>query len=202
VEASLARLGQKQIYGLLLHRPNDLLGAQSKLLIEALIALKEAGVVQKIGISIYSPDELDAIRKKVQIDLVQAPVNVIDRRMETSGWLDRLKDDGVEVHARSVFLQGLLLMERGKIPQKFSRWSMLWDAWHEKLQNSGASPLAACLAYPLSLRQIDHVIVGVDAATQLAEIIQASNKTEADLDTSFMTSTDTNLISPSNWNHL
>jgi len=187
---------------LLLHRPNDLLGAQSKLLIEALIALKEAGVVQKIGISIYSPDELDAIRKKVQIDLVQAPVNVIDRRMETSGWLDRLKDDGVEVHARSVFLQGLLLMERGKIPQKFSRWSMLWDAWHEKLQNSGASPLAACLAYPLSLRQIDHVIVGVDAATQLAEIIQASNKTEADLDTSFMTSTDTNLISPSNWNHL
>jgi len=202
VEASLARLGQKQIYGLLLHRPKDLLGAQSKLLIEALIALKEAGVVQKIGISIYSPDELDAIRKKVQIDLVQAPVNVIDRRMETSGWLDRLKDDGVEVHARSVFLQGLLLMERGKIPQKFSRWSMLWDAWHEKLQNSGASPLAACLAYPLSLRQIDHVIVGVDAATQLAEIIQASNKTEADLDTSFMTSTDTNLISPSNWNHL
>jgi len=202
VEASLARLGQKQIYGLLLHRPNDLLGAQSKLLIEALIALKEAGVVQKVGISIYSPDELDAIRKKVQIDLVQAPVNVIDRRMETSGWLDRLKDDGVEVHARSVFLQGLLLMERGKIPQKFSRWSTLWDAWHGKLQNSGASPLAACLDYPLSLRQIDHVIVGVDAATQLAEIIQASNKTEADLDTSFMTSTDTNLISPSNWNHL
>lgn len=202
VEASLARLGQKQIYGLLLHRPHDLLGAESKLLIEALIDLKEAGVVEKIGISIYSPDELDDILKRTPIDLVQAPLNVIDRRMETSGWLDRLKDNGVEIHARSVFLQGLLLMERSKIPQKFSRWSMLWDAWHEKLQNSGMSPLAACLDYPLSLEQIDHVIVGVDTAAQLAEIIQAANQTEAELDTSFMTSTDTNLINPSNWNHL
>jgi len=202
VEASLARLGQKQIYGLLLHRPHDLLGADSDLLIQALIDLKATGIIEKIGISIYSPDELDPICKKVQIDLVQAPLNVIDRRMETSGWLDRLKDDGVEVHIRSVFLQGLLLMERSKIPQKFSHWSMLWGGWHEKLQDSGVSALAACLAYPLSLEQVDRVIVGVDTAAQLAEIIQASNQTKADLDTSFMTSTDTDLINPSNWNHL
>jgi len=122
--------------------------------------------------------------------------------METSGWLDRLKDDGVEVHIRSVFLQGLLLMERSKIPQKFSHWSMLWGGWHEKLQDSGVSALAACLAYPLSLELVDRVIVGVDTAAQLAEIIQASNQTEADLDTSFMASADTNLINPSSWNHL
>jgi len=202
VEASLARLGQKHIYGLLLHRPHDLLGTDSELLIEALIDLKEIGIVQKIGISIYSPDELDSICKKVQIDLVQAPLNVIDRRMETSGWLDRLKDDGVEVHTRSVFLQGLLLMERSKIPQKFSRWSSLWNEWQENLQESGVTSLAACLAYPLSLEQVDRVIVGVDTAEQLAEIIQAANQTEADLDTSFMASMDTDLINPSNWNHL
>jgi len=62
--------------------------------------------------------------------------------------------------------------------------------------------LAACLGYPLTLRQVDRVIVGVDTAVQLAEIIQASNQREADLDTSFMTSMDTNLTNPSNWNHL
>ena len=202
VEASLARLGQKQIYGLLLHRPHDLLGADSDLLIQALIDLKATGIIEKIGISIYSPDELDPICKKVQIDLVQAPLNVIDRRMETSGWLDRLKDDGVEVHTRSVFLQGLLLMERSKIPQKFARWSKLWDQWHEKLKISGVSSLAACLAYPFSLEQVDRVLVGVDVAMQLAEIIQVSDQEGVDLDTSFMTSTDTNLINPSNWNHL
>jgi len=202
VEASLARLGQKQIYGLLLHCPHDLLGAKSKSLIEVLIGLKEAKVIQKIGISIYSPGELDEILKRVQIDLVQAPLNVIDRRMETSGWLDQLKNDGVEIHTRSAFLQGLLLMERGKIPQKFSRWSNMWHMWQENLRESAASPLEACLAYPLSLEQVDKVIVGVDSEKHLQDIISASSSYDHALDTSFMLSNDTDLISPYKWSQL
>ena len=202
VRESLARLGQKKLYGLLLHRSRDLFGSKGAQLIRALADLKNSGVVQKIGISIYSPDELEVFCNKIKIDLVQAPLNVADRRMETSGWLDRLKDDGVEVHTRSAFLQGLLLMERSKIPQKFSRWACLWDQWHEKLQDSGASPLEACLAYPLSLEQVDQVIVGVDSASQLSEILQAANNVNEGPDTSFMRSTDLDLINPSNWNHL
>jgi aryl-alcohol dehydrogenase-like predicted oxidoreductase len=202
VEASLKNLRQKKLYGLLLHHPQDLLGSQGVQLIQALINLKNADFVQKIGISIYSTDELDEIMKRFSIDLVQAPLNVIDRRMETSGWLDRLKDDGVEIHTRSVFLQGLLLMERSKIPEKFSRWSNLWDVWHEKLRESGVSPLEACLAYPLSLQQVDQVIVGVDNAKQLQDILAVENKIDHNLDTSFMMSIDLNLINPSNWNYL
>lgn len=202
VRASLKRLGQEKIYGLLLHRPQDLLGLNGTRLIQALANLKNDGVVQKIGISIYCPDELDEILKRVPIDLVQAPLNIIDRRMETSGWLDRLKNDGVEIHARSVFLQGLLLMERSKIPQKFARWSSLWDQWHEKLKVQGVSLLTASLAYPLSLAQVDQVIVGVDSAAQLSEILQAAENANEGPETSFMSSTDLNLINPSNWNHL
>ena len=202
VGASLKRLGQEKLYGLLLHRPQDLLGLNGTQLIKALTDLKNDGFAQKIGVSIYSPNELDEVYKKIKIDLVQAPLNVIDRRMETSGWLDRLKDDGAEIHTRSVFLQGLLLMERIKIPQKFSRWSNLWDQWHEKLQDSGASPLEACLAYPLSLEQVDQVIVGVDSAAQLSEILEAAQNANEEFDSSFMRSTDLDLINPSNWNHL
>ena len=134
--------------------------------------------------------------------MIQAPLNVIDRRLQTSGWLDRLKDDGVEVHTRSAFLQGLLLMERNKIPQKFSRWSKLWDQWHEKSKNTVVSRIAACLAYPLSLEQVDQVIVGVDSAVQLLEILQAAMKVNEGPDTSFMCSSDLDLINPSNWNQL
>ena len=202
VKASLKRLGQEKIYGLLLHRPQDLLGLNGTRLIQALADLKNDGVVQKIGISIYCPDELDEILKRVPIDLVQAPLNTIDRRMETSGWLGRLKNDGVEIHARSVFLQGLLLMERSKIPQKFARWSSLWDQWHEKLKVQGVSLLTASLAYPLSLAQVDQVIVGVDSAAQLSEILQAAENANEGPETSFMSSTDLALINPSNWNHL
>ncbi len=199
---SLARLGQKKLYGLLLHRSEDLSGSKAGQLIQALANLKNNGLVQKIGVSIYTPDELEVVFNRIKIDLVQAPLNVVDWRLQSSGWLDRLKDDGVEVHTRSAFLQGLLLMERSKIPQKFSRWSNLWDRWHEKLQDSGVSPLEACLAYPLSLEQVDQVIVGVDSAAQLSEVLQAAKNVNEGFDTSFMRSTDLDLVNPSNWNYL
>ncbi len=202
VAASLKRLGQETLYGLLLHCPQDLLGLNGSALIQALASLKNDRVVQKIGISIYCPDALEEILKKTPIDLVQAPLNVVDRRLQSSGWLYRLKDDGVEVHTRSAFLQGLLLMERSKITQKFSRWSNLWDQWYEKLKVQGVSPLAASLAYPLSFEQVDKVIVGVDSAPQLLEILQAAKNANEGPDTSFMCSADLDLINPYNWNHL
>jgi len=202
VGSSLNRLGQERLYGLLLHRSQDLLGFNGTQLIRSIADLKNDGFVQKIGVSIYSPDELEVVRNKIKIDLVQAPLNVVDRRLETSGWLDCLKDDGIEVHTRSAFLQGLLLMERNKIPQKFYRWSSLWDMWYENLRESGASPLEACLAYPLSLKQVDKVVVGVDSVKHLNAILTAANSVYRAPDTSFMLSTDTNLINPSNWNHL
>jgi len=202
VRESLQRLGQKKLYGLLLHRAEDLSGSKGGQLVQALADLKNDGFVQKIGVSIYSPDELDEVYKKIKIDLVQAPLNVVDRRLQSSGWLDRLKDDGVEVHTRSAFLQGLLLMERSKIPLKFSRWSNLWDRWHEELNVQGVSPLAASLAYPLSLEQVDRVIVGVDSAKQLSEILESAESANQGPDTSFMRSTDLDLINPSKWGHL
>ena len=202
VRESLDRLGQKKLYGLLLHRSEDLSASQSGQLIQALADLKDVGIVQKIGVSIYSPYELEMVCKKINIDLVQAPLNVVDRRMETSGWLDRLKSDGVEIHTRSVFLQGLLLMERSKIPMKFSRWSNMWNIWQENLRELGVSPLEACLSYPLSLDQVDQVIVGVDGAKHLQDIISAASSVDHVPDTSFMLSNDKNLINPYNWNHL
>jgi len=202
VEASLARLGQKKLYGLLLHRSEDVSASEGSHLIQALADLKNDGFVQKIGVSIYSPDELEMVCKKINIDLVQAPLNVVDRRMETSGWLDRLKSDGVEIHTRSVFLQGLLLMERSKIPMKFSRWSNMWNIWQENLRELGVTPLEACLSYPLSLDQVDQVMVGVDSAKHLQDIISAASSVDHVPDTSFMLSNDKNLINPYNWNHL
>lgn len=202
IELSLERLGKQKIYGLLLHRSQDLLGLKTTELRDLFIDLKNEGIVQKIGVSIYSPDELDKIYNIIRIDLVQAPLNVIDRRLEKSGWLKKLKNDGVEVHTRSTFLQGLLLIDYDNIPKKFSRWSTLWYRWREALEDFGLSPLQACLSYPLSLEQVDRVIVGVESAKQLKAILSASRIIDCDLDTSFMNSIDKNLINPFNWDQL
>ena len=93
-------------------------------------------------------------------------------------------------------------MARSKIPQKFSRWSSLWDQWHEKLKVQGASPSAASLAYTPSLEQVDRVIVGVDGVKQLKAILKAEMMPEYSLDTSYMISNDIDLINLSHWYQL
>ena len=197
LKASLNSLGVVAVYGLLLHRSEQLLGPNGQALANTLLKLKAEGFVSKIGVSIYAPEELDAVMRICAIDLVQAPFNLFDQRLMTSGWLPRLHDAGMEVHVRSVFLQGLLLMPRHQIPEKFLPWSALFDRWHVWLSDSHLSAAEACLAF-VNHPMIDRVVVGVDSITQLNEILQAAtNPSMAELpDLAF---NDTNLINPSKW---
>ena len=144
------------------HRPEQLLSTQGDALYRALATLKDQGKIEKVGISIYSPDELDAIWPHFQFDLVQAPFNIIDRRLAASGWLTRLHQVKTEVHIRSVFLQGLLLMQAANRPATFNRWQPLWDQWHHWLDNQVLT-LEACMGFVLSEPKIDRVVVGVDS---------------------------------------
>ena len=201
VRSSFSRLGIKDIYGLLLHQSNQLLGSYGKDLYRELNLLKESGKVKKIGISIYSPFELEALKDKYDFDLVQAPFNIIDQRLHSSGWLSRLKNKGVEVHTRSVFLQGLLLMEQAHIPNKFLKWSDLWYKWHNWLDDYEGTATEACLSLPLSFPEIDKVIVGVDNSKQLLQILNSAKnlniKSLPDLQCS-----NEGLINPANWPNL
>lgn len=199
--ASLARLGVSKVYGLLLHRSDQLLGRDGKVLYRALQCLKEAGQVQKVGVSIYSPRELDMLVPQYRCDLVQAPFNLVDRRLHVSGWLQRLKHEGVEIHTRSAFLQGLLLMPRSAIPSKFTPWSTLWDNWHDWLAGHSVSPVRACLAYPLSFPEVDRVVIGADSEVQLAQIIDAGLHGISD-ELPDLHCDDENLINPANWSRL
>lgn len=201
IDDSLARLGVTRVYGLLLHRSMQLLEPNGFLLNQALQKLKDQGKVEKIGVSIYSPSELELLVPKFHLDLVQAPFNLVDQRLLRSGWMQRLKDSGVEVHTRSVFLQGLLLMARANIPAKFSPWHPLWDRWHHWLSCHDISSVEACLAFPLFYSEIDRVVVGADNLKQLAQIINAAAK-EPVRDLPDLQSEDENLINPANWTKL
>lgn len=198
VNASLQRLGVRGVYGMLLHRPQQLLEAEGDRLYAALQALKRDGLVRKIGVSIYDPAELDALGSRYRLDLVQAPFNILDRRLVDSGWLARLAEHGGELHVRSVFLQGLLLMKPGERPQAFERWSSLWTRWDNWLAQHGLTPLQACLRYALSFPGISRVVVGVDSVNQLKAIVAdasgAMPRVPDDLQCP-----DMDLINPSRW---
>jgi aryl-alcohol dehydrogenase-like predicted oxidoreductase len=195
---SIGRLGVPRLRGLLLHRPQQLLGSHGDDFYRALVSIREQGSVEKIGISIYGPDELDALWPHYQFDLVQAPFNVLDRRLVSSGWLNRLHQAGTEVHIRSVFLQGLLLMDDVSRPEKFNRWQPLWDQWHHWLNDQGVTALQGCLAIALSQPEVDRVIVGVDGLKQLEEIL-ACAETSVAMPPEALMSDDLDLINPSRW---
>lgn len=201
VMGSLERLKVSCLGGLLLHHPADLLGSQGDALYAAMAELKSQGVVKKIGISIYQPDELDTLLGRMAFDVVQAPFNILDRRLIDSGWLGRLRDLGVELHVRSVFMQGLLLMPGAVRPAKFQRWQALWDEWERWLIVHQLTPLEACLRYALSFNEIRRVIVGVDTPGQLKEIMTAASGNLPPVPASLQ-STDVALLNPSNWHQL
>jgi aryl-alcohol dehydrogenase-like predicted oxidoreductase len=201
MHASLKRLNVASVYGVLLHRSDQLFGTKGAALIRSLKRLKYTGVVEKIGVSIYTPSELDRVIDVLLIDIVQAPFNLIDQRLYTSGWLQKLYDSGVEVHARSAFLQGLLLMQPQAIPEKFKYWEPLWGTWHNWLRVNRVSAVEACIAFLQSFPQITKIVVGVDNPEQLKQLIMAANldfRSEWPL----MSSDDENLINPSCWVNL
>jgi aryl-alcohol dehydrogenase-like predicted oxidoreductase len=202
LHASRERLQVGGLYGVLCHDAADWFGGHAHGLHDALAEAKTSGLVTKIGVSIYDPSILGQVLAQEKPDLVQAPMNVLDRRLADSGWLDRLCDAGVEIHARSIFLQGLLLMEREHIPPRFARWSNLWTDWHDMLKEVDISPIQACLWHVLSNPHIDRAVVGVDSHAHLKQLVDVARELPRPLDLSKLRSEDMRLLTPSMWTAL
>jgi hypothetical protein len=198
IERSLISLKLKKIYGILLHNPNQLLSDSGKVLFRALESYKKNGVISKIGISIYSPSQLDLILPKFSIDIVQAPFNIVDRRILNSGWLEKLFKKNIETHIRSIFLQGLLLMQYEKIPNQFSNWNRVWLKWKNWLLDNEISPVHACISFVDSFQEVDKIIVGFDSFAHFDQIIVASKKLPINNIINIELE-DELLINPSNW---
>ena len=93
-------------------------------------------------------------------------------------------------------------MPHNRIPKNFYKWSNVWKKCSLELKKNDLSAAEVCLLYPLSLPEIDRVIVGVDNADQLNELIKKSKYKHSQIDFSFMISNDQTLINPSNWHKL
>ena len=198
VRGSLQRIGIQQLDGLLMHQPTDILGPQGYAYARALRQIRDEGLARAIGYSIYSPDELEVLCSVFAPDIVQAPYNIIDRRLATTGWMEKLAEKGVRIHTRSVFLQGLLLMPDKSRPPWFSRWQSLWQKWSEACVQSGLSPLEMSLGYVLAQSAIERMVVGVDSVLQMNQIIAATRKPGIKVFPQ-IESQDLELIEPSRW---
>jgi len=176
VERSRERLRTDRLSGVLVHEAGDLLGPCGGRLWEALEEIREGGVVEQVGASVYTAEQLDAVLARHRPQLVQVPLNVFDQRLIRSGHLAALKAAGIEVHARSAFLQGLLLMDPMELVDPYflaARGPL--EAFRAAAREAGHSPLQATLSFVTSVAEVDVVIVGVTSERQLAEVLAAAH---------------------------
>ena len=199
--SSLDKLRQPNLYGLLVHHAVDLLKDGGQYLWEGMQELKEMGLVQKIGASLYSPIELNRFLEKYTPDIVQLPINVFDQRMIQNGNLQHLKSQGVEIHSRSVFLQGLLLMSPEELPAHFNVIRSTILQYREALQKQDINPLEAALTFVCQQPEIDYVIVGINNQTHLKEILSVSQNMSLlrRIDFSMYAVIEEAVINPASW---
>ena len=198
LDHSLKLLKQKSLYAFLVHHGEDLLKPGGEMIFNKLQILKEQGLVKKIGFSAYIDNQLIKIIERFDIDIIQLPMNILDNRLINNGLLNKLYSQGIEIHTRSVFLQGLLLMDMDKRPKYFDRWSNLWKFWYEWLSDNKLSSLEASIRYMISKPEISRVLVGVDNKEQLKNIINASDGNIPTIPEE-LTTDDPDLLNPGNW---
>ena len=163
----------------------------------ALQRLKAEGRFRKIGISVYVTDDPAGLAEQFKPDTIQLPFSLLDQRLLQDGTLAKLKKLDVEIHARSIFLQGLLFLER--LPEKLRPAEAALAAIRDRIRDAGSTPLAAALGFVLSRPEIDVALVGVTQLAELEEILAAAALPLPALDWPALALQDEIALTPSRW---
>lgn len=196
---SLSNLQINQVYGLLTHGPEDLLKPGGSYLFNAMKTLKSEGKVNKIGSSVYNQKQIEDLVNIFDIDLIQLPFNILDQRFLHDGTFDFLKQNNIEIHVRSAFLQGLLFIPLSQLPEFFQPIKPTLIRLKHKLSSLNLSPAQAALAFINQTPQIDRIICGVNTAEQLQELTKAINTTIDHEDFYQFAINELKFIDPSQW---
>ena len=176
LNSSLINLKKKNIYALMFRNPLNYIDKNKKKLWEEAKELKKRGIIEKLGITIYDPAELEESFHILRPDLVQFPYNLFDRRIESSGWLNFLYQNNVETHCRSIFLQGLLLRNNEELPLSFSKYEKVWHEYYKWLNKNNINTLEACLNLVINNEKILKIVVGIEDIKQLESILLIKRK--------------------------
>lgn len=197
---SLKRLRRPAVDALLVHNADELLGPDGPGVYRELQQAKDAGQVLRVGASVYTAEQIDALLGRYRLDLAQVPLNVLDQRLIVGGGLSRLKDRGVEVHARSAFLQGALLMPTAELPPHLARARAHFERFRLKARDLAMTPLEAALAFVLAVPEVDAVVCGVEGLAHLEEILEAATLSASGADWRGLAVADEAVVNPALWN--
>ena len=198
VKNSLTKLNLKKIYAFLFHNSDDLFSKNGQKIFKNLYELKKKGKIANIGVAVYNVCELKILDKHFDFDIVTIPFNILDKRFEKSNIVKKLKKKNVKFYARSIFLQGLLLMKVKELPIFFKKWKKIFKKLEDFSTKNKFSKLRLCLNHALNSKIIDKVIIGVDNFNHFHQIVSLCKKNNKIFLPSFE-KVDCRVINPQKW---
>ena len=200
VQRSLDQLRIDCLAGLLVHQAGDLLGSIGHRLFDELSRLKARNVVRKIGVSVYDPDTLTAIVDRFPVEIVQLPLNVLDQRFARTGVIFELARKGIEIHVRSVFLQGALIADAAHLPAAIAKAGDSISHFQKNAKQQDLSPVEAALSFVNQCEGVRRIVVGVDSSAHLRDIVAAFEKARAvSFDGAGLSIDDLEIVDPRRW---
>lgn len=197
---SIELLRRKQVHGLMLHHVDDLFKPGGEILFKVMRSLRSQGLTKMIGVSVYTGEQIERVLGYYDIDIIQIPINIFDQRLLHNGILDKLKERKVEIHARSIFLQGLLLMKSQSLPDCFASIRKMLADFHDYLAQKCLTPVQGALGFVHSLPQVDYVVCGVNSLSQWKELIDSAKCSIRSQEVvKFAVNNDPSILNPSLW---
>lgn len=194
---SLRNLNSKFIYGVLIQNAEILLSNKGDNIYNALVNFKNKKKIKKIGVSIYDFKKLEKIINKFKIDFVQVPFNIFDQRLVEKSLIPKLKKRGIEIHVRSVFLQGLLTEKNLRLPSSMKDLNKNLKIWEKWIKKNKINPINACLDFVLRNKDIDKIVIGFNSFKDFKQVI--SHKKSNIKFTNLKLSVNKNIVDPRNW---
>jgi aryl-alcohol dehydrogenase-like predicted oxidoreductase len=197
--AALRRLGVDQADAILVPAAADLFGPHGMALWDRLKSLKDQGLTRKIGVSVFASDDPLGVARRFRPDIVQAPASLLDQRLLIDGTLAALTGYGIEVHLRSIFLNGLLFLPADRAPNHLKAAASRISRARRLIAEGRSDPLQAALGFALSRTEAASVLVGVTSAAELQAVIAAAASPPPDLDWDEMAIDDPVALDPRAW---
>lgn len=171
VQNSLSLLHCNQVDAILLHQADELLNERKAENYQKLSVLKVLGLCKKIGVSFYHPKQFIQLAPEIKLDLIQVPMSILDQRFLAPEVQKKVNNEHIEVHARSLFLQGLLLMQTNQLPTYFKPFQLQLNAFHQMIKKEQLTALQACLSFAKSTDFVDKFVIGVNQLSELEQIV-------------------------------
>lgn len=201
ISKSLKNLKSKKLYGVLFHHPPYKYTRKNFLLIiRYLEQLRKKKIIKKIGISVYSLDQIKRSFSIYQFQIVQFQMSVLDQKIYKSKLIKTLKKNNVEIHVRSIFLQGMLLSEIKDIPEKFNFLKKKIKFFENWVARKKITRLEGCLRFVIYSDFVDKIIIGTNNYLQLKETISVIQKIKNKIYLpNKLKELKSNILNPTNW---